>query len=259
MRAATPDDMNLYYQDDRVTLWNGDARDLSHLPGACADMAFTCPPWWDSGDYGHPDQIGLGQSYPAYLSSLERMWAECFRCLKPGRAMIAWVSDLLWRDEPVPLVADAHHVLCKAGFVYDTTFYWYEPKAYDPPQPRPGMPLQIQPHVHAEVILTFRKPGTAEPPSGERLEASRIGSGEYQESRHAVWMPGGMLDHPYKRVIRLWSYSGDVILNPCAGQGTIPLLARHLNRKCIAIELNPDYCAHIAELLEAPELPHALR
>lgn len=251
--------MNLCYNDDIVTLYNGDARDMSQLPDGFADMAFICPPWWDSGDYDHPDQIGLGQSYAAYLSSLEQVWRECYRCLKPGRAIVAWVSDLLWRDEPAPLVADTHHTLRQSGFVYDATFYWYEPRPSASETPSPRWPLQIRPRVHAEVVVVYRKPGSCAPPDRERLEKSRIDGREYAESRQAVWMPGGALDHPYRRVIRLWSYVGDTVLNPCAGQGTVPLLARHEGRRCIAVELNPDYCLHIAELLGAPDLPEELR
>lgn len=251
--------MRLCFEDAAVQLWNGDARQLDMVADESADLLFTCPPWWDSGDYDHPDQIGFGQTYVAYLEDLGRLWREGYRCLKPGRVLVAWVSDLLWRDIPVPLVADVHNLLRQHRFLYEMTYYWYEPRPATVSLDTPCMPMQIRPNVHAEVLLVYRKPGETALTPPEFVEASRIDPEEYRESRQAIWTPGGALDHPYARVIRLWSYTGDLILNPCAGQGSIPLLARHAGRRCVAIELNSSYCDHIAGLLKAPELPTELR
>ena len=251
--------MRLYFEDEAIQLWNGDARKLDIVADESADLVFICPPWWDSGDYDHPDQIGFGQTYEAYLEALNQLWREGYRCLKPGRTLVAWVSDLLWRDKPVPLVADVHNLLRHNRFLYEMTYYWYEPRVATGLSNAPCTPMQIRPNVHAEVLLVYRKPGEAVLPPPEIVEASRIDPKEYQESRQAIWTPGGALDHPYARVIRLWSYTDDLILNPCAGQGTIPLLARHMGRRCVAIELNATYCDHIAELLKVPVLPTELR
>ena len=246
--------MRLYHNDDKVQLWLGDARSMDLFPEGCAGLVLTCPPWWESGDYDHPDQIGFGQSYSDFLASITEVWAHCYRCLMPGRAIIVWIADLLWREEPVALVADTHHALQETGFLYEATYYWFEtgkkPKAIFQEE---MFPLECRPKVHAETILVYRKPGNLETPAPDVLQKSRIPEEEWYAGRQAVWMPDNNLEHPYKRLIRLWSYVGETVLNPFSGQGTIALNARSLERRCITVELNPDSCRHISGLLAAPQ------
>lgn len=242
--------MHLYHQENNIDLWHGDARNMGIFLDGCADMVMTCPPWWDSGDYDHPNQIGFGQTYTDYLESMAQVWMDCFRCLNPGRAMIVWVADLLWRQEPTPLVADMHRALQQTGFIYESTYYWYEPRQREMPTVEESIPFTSKPKVHAESILIYLKPGEPRQPSSETLQASRIDPKSYRAAQDAVWMPDDALGHPYERLIRLWSYVGDTVLNPFSGQGTIALCARSLQRRCITIELHEDNCRHIASLLD---------
>ncbi len=248
--------MRLYHDDDKVQLWLGDARKMDPIPDGCSGLVLTCPPWWDSGDYDHPDQIGFGQSYGAFQASLAEVWAHCLRCLMPGRAIIVWIADLLWREDPVALVADTHRGLKEAGFQYEATWYWFEPgKNTRKEAADDRVPLGCRPKVHAETILVYRKPGEHVTPAFDVMEKSRIPEEEWQAGRQAVWMPDDKLEHPYKRLIRLWSYAGETVLDPFAGQGTIALSARSLERRSITVELNPDSCRHIVSLLAAPHIP----
>ena len=248
--------MRQYHDDDEVRLWLGDARRMDPIPDECVGMVLTCPPWWDGGDYGHPEQIGFGQSYPDFLASLSEVWAHCRRCLMPGRTMIVWIADLLWRDDPVALVADAHRGLQEAGFLYEATWYWFEQvKETKEEAAETRVPFGCRPKVHAETILVYRKPGTAEAPATDEMEKSRVPAEEWRAGRQAVWTPGENLEHPYRRLIRLWSYTGETVLDPFAGQGAIALAARSLDRRCISVELNPESCRHIASLLAEPHMP----
>ena len=245
--------MQLFYHDDRVQLWHGDARKMNQVSDACAGLVLTCPPWWDSGDYDHPDQIGFGQNYIAFMSSLNEVWAHCYRFLLPGRAIIVWIADLLWRDNSVALVADTHHSLQEAGFVYESTYYWFEPRKKPMTSKNTErVPLSCRPKVHAESILIYRKPGESDLPEPDIVKRSYVPEKEWRASKNAVWMPDENLDPPYKRLIRLWSYHGETILNPFSGQGTIALSARSLDRNCITVELNPKLCNHISQLLTIP-------
>ena len=174
----------------------------------------------------------------------------------PGRAIIVWIADLLWREEPVALVADTHRGLREAGFRYEATWYWFEPGK------KPGkeaadirLPLGCRPKVHAETILVYRKPGEAEPPAPDVMERSRVPASAWRAGRQAVWTPDENLEDPYRRLIRLWSYAGETVLDPFAGQGAIALAARALERRCVTVELNPDSCRHIAALLARPHMP----
>ena len=246
--------MRPYHEEGQVQLWMGDARNMDPFPDGCAGLVLTCPPWYDSGDYGHPDQIGFGQSYAGFQASLAEVWAHCHRCLMPGRAIIVWIADLLWREEPIALVADTHRGLQETGFLYEATYYWFETrKSERAAEDEKRVPLGCRPKVHAETILVYRKPGEPEAPSPDVLQKSRVPEDEWRAGRQAVWMPDDKLEHPYKRLIRLWSYAGDTVLNPFSGQGTIALSARSLERSCITVELNPDSCRHIAALMSAPQ------
>jgi DNA modification methylase len=62
-------------------------------------------------------------------------------------------------------------------------------------------------------------------------------------------MPDESLGHPYERLIRLWCYTGDTVLNPFSGQGPIALCARNLKRRRVTLELHEDNCRHTASLL----------
>lgn len=244
-----------YYQDEQVEIWNGDARDLSTIPDACAGLVLTSPPWWDSGDYGHENQIGFGQTYEDYLTSLVLAWKACYRCLMPGRAIILWMADILWREEPVPLVADTHTTLQDAGFLYESTFYWHTPQSDPLPDPERCMPMTARPKHQPGIMILYRKPGVSTPLSPDIMEASRIDSHEYRDSLQAVWTPGPYMDDPYGRLIRLWSFVGDTVLDPFAGQGSVPVFAKRLGRKGIAVELSASICVHTAGLVRDTQAP----
>ena len=248
--------MRLYHDDTQVQLWLGDARKMDPIADACAGLVLTCPPWWDSGDYDHPDQIGFGQHYPDFLASLSEVWVHCHRCLMPGRAIVVWTADLLWRDEPVALVADTHRGLQAAGFRYEAAWHWFEPGKHARREAAADhVPLGCRPKVHVETMLVYRKPGDTVTPASEVLEKSRVPEEEWRAGRLALWTPDDALEHPYNRLIRLWSYAGETVLDPFAGQGTIALAARSLDRRSISVELNPDACRHIVSLLETDHMP----
>jgi hypothetical protein len=164
--------------------------------------------------------------------------------------MVVWLSDLLWREEPMTLVADSHALLKQAGFLYTATYYWYEPRERPLPEPEQCVPCTIRPKVHTESILVYRKPGDMTPPSADILEASRISPEECRESQMTLWTPSPTLDHPYKRIVRSWSFAGELILNPFSGQGAVAVCAAQLGRRCATIELNPRFCAHIVSYLK---------
>ncbi len=248
--------MRLYHDDGQVRLWLGDARNMDPIPDESAGLLLTCPPWWDGGDYGHPDQIGFGQAYSDFLDSLSRVWVHGFRCLMPGRAIIVWTADLLWREEAVPLVADTHRGLQETGFQYEATWYWFDPgKKRRKEEAEDRFPLAARPKVHAETILVYRKPGEPEAPAPDVMERSRVPEEAWLAGRQAVWTPEEDQEHPYSRLIRLWSYAGETVLDPFGGQGAIALAARALGRRCVTVELNPDSCRHLTTLLSKPHMP----
>jgi site-specific DNA-methyltransferase (adenine-specific) len=245
--------LRLYYHDDRVQVWNGDARDLSIVDDESAGLVLTSPPWWNGGDYRHKDQIGFGQTYEEFHDSIRRVGQECLRCLLPGCAMILWMADLYREGGSVPLAADTHRPLQQAGFVYESTYYWYAWPRIPLPSPETCVPMTARPLHQAQVLIIYRKPGVRPPPPPEIVKASRIDPEEYRDSLQAVWTPGPLIDEPYGRLIRLWSYVDDIVLEPFAGEGAaVPVLAKQLGRRCIAVELNESICLQtVARVSEA--------
>ena len=240
--------MHLFYQDDRVQVWNGDARDLSIVDDESVGLVLTSPPWWDGGDYRHENQIGFGQTYKDFHESLELVSKECYRCLLPGSAIILWMADMNRQEGPVPLAADTHRTLQQAGFVYEATYYWHSWSDSPLPSPEDCVPMTARLSRLVSTLIAYRKPGTRIPPSPEIIEASRIDPREYRDSLQPVWTPGPLIKDPYARLIRLWSYVDDIVLDPFAGEGAaVPVLSKELGRRSIAVELNESTCAHTAE------------
>lgn len=248
--------MHLYYQDDRAQVWNGDARDLSIVDDESVGLVLSSPPWWDGGDYRHENQIGFGQSYRDFHDSLELVSRECFRCLFPGSAIILWMADMNRMEGPVPLAADTHLPLQQAGFVYEATYYWYSHPDIPLPSPEACVPMTARLTQLVSVLIAYRKPGTRNPPSPEIVEASRIDPHEYQDSLQPVWTAGPLIEDPYARLIRLWSFVDDIVLDPFAGAGAaVPVLSKTLGRRSIAVELNESACAQTAERVRKAQSP----
>lgn len=232
------------YQDDRVQVWNGDSRDLSIVADETIALTLTSPPWWNGGNYGHRDQIGFGQSYDAFHNDLEQVAKECLRCLIPGCAIILWMADLCRGGICTPLAADTHRTLQKAGFVFEGTFYWYGRAVLPLPAPETCTPTTARLTHTAQTLIVYRKHGERPPPAPEIVSASLIDPEEYRDSLEPIWTPDARNDNPYGRLIRLWSYIDDIVLEPFAGEGAVvPVEAVRLGRRCIAVELNPAICA----------------
>lgn len=240
--------MRLLYQDNQVQVWNGDSRDLSMVDDEGAGLVLTSPPWWNGGDYEHADQIGFGQSYADFHDDLRRVSEECLRCLLPGGAIILWMADLCRGGGCVPLAADTHRTLQLAGFVYEATYYWHSRPILPLPAPEVCVPMTARLVHSAQALIAYRKPGIRVPPPPEIVEASRIDPQEFRDSQQAVWTPDPANDSPYGRLIRLWSYTDDMVLEPFAGAGAaVPVLAKKLGRRCVAVELNEAACAQAIE------------
>jgi site-specific DNA-methyltransferase (adenine-specific) len=250
--------MQLYYKDTMVEIWNGDSRRLSSVGDECVDLVLTSPPWWNGGDYRHPDQVGYGQSYEAFITDLTRIFGECFRCLRPGRRIVAWMADICYRDgrPSVPLAADVHCSLREVGFEFETTLIWHTPKHVSVNKGEALFPFERLPQVAANHVIIYKKPGDLQRPSDERVAASQIPTSYLSRADDPVWIffqgesPPGLeeeWDSPVWSVIRFWSYVGDVVMDPFAGEGTFCAVAKRLGRRAIGVELNETSCEKAAE------------
>jgi DNA modification methylase len=243
-----------HYSDDTVTLYCGDARRMDELSAESIDLIITSPPYWTIKNYRNAQQIGLGQSYEEYLQQLGIVGREMWRVLRSGR-VLCWVigthvSDGQLRHIP----AESIRIFGEVGFVLRKEFVWAKPKGtqglwqrgttqFLKSKPYPG---QANINIQHEFILVFQKPGEFPVHEQHRLDEAFI-----KETAWSVWeLPVSRTKgHPApfpielpSRLIRLFSYPGEVVLDLFAGTGTTLLAARELGRSGVGYEITGEYC-----------------
>jgi site-specific DNA-methyltransferase (adenine-specific) len=215
----------------------------------------TSPPYFNAPfDYG-----GLFKNYDQYLGVLNRVAREVFRVLKVGRVAVLNIDDMLVNGEKFPIVADATKIFQNAGFRYRDRIIWKKPDGYLRISRRSGVllqnpyPMYFYPDNLLESIIIFQK-GRFDYRSvpKEIREASRIDTKEFSHNRWymTLWemvnvLPGSPLEKEIAafpeelsyRVITLFSYKGETVLDPFVGSGTTMKVARDLGRNSIGMEI----------------------
>lgn len=239
----------------------GDSRKLIEVEEGGVDLVITSPPYWHIKDYGVPGQIGYGQSLHEYLKDLYRVWKECYRVLKPGRRLCINIGDQFARSiiygsyKIIPLHAEFIAQCEDIGFDYMGSIIWQKKTTMNTtgganvmgsyPYPPNGM-IEID----YEFILIFKKPGKSREISPERKEGSRLTKEEWKEFFCGHWYFGGarQIDHEAmfpeelpKRLIKMFSFIGETVLDPFAGSGTTIKAALDLNRNAIGYEINEGF------------------
>lgn len=241
----------------------GDARDLSFLEKNSVQFVCTSPPYADLIEYpDHAGQLGNMASYEHFLDELDKVWAECLRVLVPGGRVACVVGDVCvsrraaGRHYVLPLSADIQVRVRRLGFDVLTPIRWQKVANIKLEASRssrflgkPNLPNGIVKN-DLEHILFFRKPGYRKPTS-EMEALSRIETGEYSQLFAPVWTDvTGQLrrDHPApypveipRRLIRMFSFATDTVLDPFGGTGSTALAAVETGRNSVSVEIEPKY------------------
>lgn len=243
----------------------GDARDLSFIADSSVHLVATSPPYWTLKEYRpHPDQIGHIENYDQFIEELNKVWRHCYRVLVPGGRLVCVVGDVcLSRREHgrhlvIPLHADITVACRKIGFDNLNPIIWlkisnaaFEANTHSKFLGKPYEPNAIIKN-DMEFILMLRKPGGYRQPTETQREESKIPKQQFREWFQQTWkIPGASTrEHPApyplelaSRLIRMFSFVGDTVLDPFAGSGTTLLAAAKANRNSIGIEIEPTYCA----------------
>lgn len=254
-------------------LINGDARDLSFLDNESVHLVVTSPPYWNLKRYNeNPDQMGHIQDYETFLGELEKVWHHVFRVLVPGGRLVCVVGDVCVarRDFGRHLVFPLHSDICvmcrRIGFDNLNPIVWHKiaNASYEVPNGSKFLGKPYEPNAiiknDMEFILMQRKPGGYRKPTDSQRQASRITKDEFGRWFQQIWnIPGASTkQHPAPfplelatRLVRMFSFAGDTVLDPFCGSGTTMIAAFRTGRSSIGVEIDLEYCRMAARYLKA--------
>lgn len=242
----------------------GDARDLAFLPDESVHLVVTSPPYGSLKEY--PDrggQLGNIESYEEFLGELDRVWAECARILVPGGRICAVVGDVCisrrrgGRHHVLPLASDIQVRARSLGLDALTPIMWFkvanirmEASKSSRFLGKPYLPGGIIKNDR-ETIVLLRKPGGYRKPTAEMEQASRIPKEDYFRFFQAIWTDvtgASTRNHPApypleipKRLIYMFSFVGDTVVDPFSGTGTTAEAALKTGRNSVSIDIEPRY------------------
>jgi DNA modification methylase len=242
-------------------IYLGDSRAMTEVGDAAIDLVVTSPPYWHIKDYGVPGQIGYGQSLHEYLKDLFRTWRECFRVLRAGGRLCLNIGDqfarasVYGRYKVIPLHAEFINQCEHIGFDFLGAIIWQKKTTMNPsggavvmgsyPFPPNGIV-----EIDYEFILIFKKPGPSKKVSPEIKAASRLTKAEWKEYFAGHWHFGGVRQVGHeamfpeelpRRLIKMFTFVGDTVLDPFLGSGTTVKAALDLARNAVGYEINPDF------------------
>lgn len=247
------------------TIHNGDARNLSWIGDGEIPLIVTSCPYFDVVEYEHePGQLADFTDYEAFLDQLDRVWRECYRILQPGCRMAVNVGDVLRSRKQhgshhvLPLHADILVRSRTIGFQVLTGIMWRKITRCSYEQGaggvlgKPGQPNGVV-KSELEHLLLLKKPGPYRSPTAAQAAASQISKAEHARWYRPVWedVPGTRdrghpapfpVEIPY-RLIRMFSFAGDTVLDPFGGRFTTTAAAMRAGRNSIGIEIGDDYFA----------------
>jgi len=246
-------------------LVHGDARQMCSLLPDSAHLVLTSPPYWTLKKYDEADgQLGHVFAYDDFLAELSSVWRRCFDLLVPGGRLICVVGDVCLsrrqndgRHTVVPLHASIQELCRKIGFDNLAPIIWhkianavYEVSGSGGFLGKPYEPNSVIKN-DVEYILMFRKPGGYRKPTAAKRLLSVISAENYQTWFQQIWtgLTGASTkDHPApypvelaERLIRMFSFAGDVVVDPFSGSGTNAIAAARTGRHSIGFEISSKY------------------
>ncbi|HOG18924.1 MAG TPA: DNA methyltransferase [Salinivirgaceae bacterium] len=249
------------------TIINGDSRQMSELKDESVHLIVTSPPYWQLKDYGTQNQIGFHDDYETYINNLNLTWAECFRVLHKGCRLCVNIGDQFARStyygryKIIPIHTEIIKFCEIIGFDFMGQIIWQKQTTMNTsggasimgsyPHPRNGIVK-----LDFEYILLFKKQGNAPKPTKEQKENSAMTNEEWNTYFNGHWyFPGAKQDKHLamfpeelpQRLIRMFSFPRETVLDPFMGSGTTAQVARKLNRNSVGYEINPDFIPIIKE------------
>ncbi len=234
---------------------------MSHIPDQGVQLVVTSPPYWQLKDYGTAEQIGYNDSYEDYINNLNLVWNECYRVLENGCRLCVNIGDQFARSvyygryKVIPIRTEIIKFCETVGFDYMGAVIWQKVTTCNTtggatimgsfPYPRNGI-LKLD----YEFILLFKKPGKSKPVSHKQKEASKMTTDEWNTYFSGHWNFAGERQDQHLamfpeelpgRLIRMFTFVGDTVLDPFLGSGTTTLAAKNRQRCSIGYEVNDEF------------------
>jgi DNA modification methylase len=251
----------------RNTVVHGDIQEvIKYIPDESVHLTFTSPPYYNARDYS------IYQSYDEYLSFLEKVFKEVHRITKEGRFFILNTSPIIiprisrqHASKRYPIPYDIHPFLVKMGWEFIDDIVWVKPEA-SVKNRNAGFfqhrkPLAYKPNTVTEMLMVYRKKTdklidwNIRQYSLDKVNKSKVLE-EYETTN--VWRIDPTFDKVHSavfpleicnRVIKFYSFVGDLIFDPFAGSGTLGKAALNLNRNFLLVEKEAKYINRIKEEL----------
>lgn len=269
-------------------LHQGDARDLSWIPDASVQLVVTSPPYWTLKEYtaGNPDQMGHFDDYDRFLEEMDTAWKECARVLVGGGRICCVVGDVCisrkrgGRHYLVPLHSDIQVRARKLRLDCLMPILWHKIANGATEVEGNGAGFYGKPYQPGgiikndiEYILFFRKGGEYRSVQGLQKALSMLTKEEMKTWQRSIWTDirgastrdGHPAPYPVElteRLIKLFSFAGDTVLDPFAGTGSTSQAAIMAGRNSIANEVEPAYTEiakeRISKLIKQPRFVGAV-
>ena len=253
----------------------GDSRHMDAVETETVDFVVTSPPYWSIKDYGHEGQIGRRQDYGEYLDDLQQVLGECLRVLRTGCRMALNIGDQYLRATEhgryrvQPIAADLTLRAQAAGFDFMGGIIWRKISTTHTTGGGAMMGSMYLPkdgHItyEHEYILILRKQGQWQKPSAEVCDKSTLTKEQRSAWFRGVWddiAPERQKGHSAmfpvalpERLIRMYSFWGETVLDPFLGSGTTSLAAARAGRSSIGYEINAEFLPVIEAKLAQNQL-----
>ena len=260
----------MFFENMNITthkIINGDSRQMGELNDKSVHLIITSPPYWQLKDYGSDNQIGFNDDYETYINHLNLTWQECYRVLHDGCRLCVNIGDQFARStyygryKIIPIHTEIIKFCETIGFDFMGQIIWQKTTTMNTsggasimgsfPHPRNGIVK-----LDFEYILLFKKQGKAPQPTIEQKENSVMTNEEWNTYFNGHWYFSGAKQDkhlamfpeelPY-RLIRMFSFPNETILDPFMGSGTTAAVAKKMNRNSIGYEINPEFIPVIQE------------
>lgn len=247
---------------------------MSGLADQSVHLIVTSPPYWQLKDYGSDEQIGFNDTYEEYINNLNVVWKECYRVLYDGCRLCINIGDQFARSvyygryKVIPIHSEIIRFCETIGFDFMGQIIWQKTTTMNTtggasimgsfPYPRNGIAK-----LDFEYILLFKKQGKAPLPMPWQKQEAQMTTEEWNTYFNGHWYFNGARQDKHlamfpeelpKRLIKMFSFPGEVVLDPFMGSGTTALVAKKLGRNSVGYEINSSFLPLIKERVAGGDL-----